>query len=92
MWQSVKRGEERNIYPFSGEADFVFNSSLFYEMSVLKKYAEPALQKVKQDSQYYAEARRMIDFLSFFLAIEDESAIYSNSILREFIGGSCFHV
>ena len=90
MWQSVKRGEERNIYPFSGEADFVFNSSLFYELSVLKKYAEPALQKVKQDSQYYAEARRMIDFLSFFLAIEDESAIYSNSILREFIGGNIF--
>ena len=90
MWQSVKRGEERNIYPFSGEADFVFNSSLFYEMSVLKKYAEPALQKVRQDSTYYAEARRMIDFLSFFLEIEDESAIYSNSILREFIGGNIF--
>ncbi|MFA0816279.1 MAG: nucleoside kinase [Anaerofustis sp.] len=90
MWQSVKRGEEKNIYPFSDEADFVFNSSLFYEMSVLKKYAEPALQRVKQDSLYYAEARRMIDFLSFFLAIEDESAIYSNSILREFIGGNIF--
>ena len=90
MWQSVKRGEEKNIYPFSDEADFVFNSSLFYEMAVLKKYAEPALQRVKQDSPNYAEARRMIDFLSFFLAIEDESAIYSNSILREFIGGNIF--
>lgn len=90
MWQSVKRGEEINIYPYSNEADFVFNSSLFYEMSVLKKYAEPALYAIKEDSEYFYEAKRMRDFLSFFLPLKDETPIYTNSILREFIGGNVF--
>ena len=90
MWQSVKRGEERNIYPYSKEADFVFNSSLLYELAVLKKYAEPVLAQVSPDNIYYAEAKRLLDFLSFFRPIEDESAIYTNSILREFIGGNVF--
>ncbi len=90
MWQSVKRGEEKNIYPYSKEADFVFNSSLLYELAVLKKYAEPVLAQVPTDSIYYAEAKRLLDFLSFFRPIEDESAIYTNSILREFIGGNVF--
>ncbi len=90
MWQAVRKGEEKNIYPYSNEADFVFNSSLFYEMSVLKKYAEPALADVKDDSDYFAEASRLLSFLSFFLAYDDERPIYADSILREFIGGSIF--
>ena len=90
MWQSVRRGEEQNIYPFSSEADFVFNSSLLYEMGVLKKYAEPALSEISSGSEYYHEALRLLDFLSFFLPVEDESAVYTNSILREFIGGNVF--
>ncbi|MCL1802281.1 MAG: nucleoside kinase [Eubacteriaceae bacterium] len=90
IWQSVRRGEELNIYPYSSEADFVFNSSLLYEMSVLKKYAEPALSEIGKDSEYYHEASRLLEYLSYFLSIEDESAIYSSSILREFIGGNVF--
>jgi uridine kinase len=90
MWQSVRLGEEVNIYPYSGDADFVFNSSLFYEMGVLCKYAIPALSSITGESPFYHEAKRLTDFLSFFLPIADESAIYSSSLLREFIGGSVF--
>jgi len=90
MWQSVKAGEEKNIYPYSSEADFVFNTSLLYEMSVLKKYAETPLSAIGRDSVYYHEAARLLDYLSFFLTIDDESAIYTNSLLREFIGGNIY--
>ncbi len=90
MWQSVRRGEHMNIFPYSNEADFVFNTSLAYELAVLKKYAEPALKAISNESEYYYEARRLLGFLSFFLPIENESAIYTNSLLREFIGGSVF--
>jgi uridine kinase len=90
MWQSVKRGEEKYIYPYSSEADFVFNSSLFYEMSIIKKYAVPSLKEIDEGSVYYYEALRLLEFLSFFRTIEDERAIYTNSILREFIGGNVF--
>ena len=61
-----------------------------YELAVLKKYAEPALKAISNESEYYYEARRLLGFLSFFLPIENESAIYTNSLLREFIGGSVF--
>ncbi|MDR2519489.1 MAG: nucleoside kinase [Eubacteriaceae bacterium] len=90
MWQSVKKGEEKYIYPYSSEADFVFNSSLLYEIGVLKKYAEEPLFAINRDSSYIHEAQRLLDYLSFFLKIEDESAIYTNSILREFIGGNVY--
>lgn len=90
MWQSVRRGEQKNIFPYSNEADHVFNTSLVYELAVLKKYAEPALEAIRADSAYYYEARRLLGFLSFFLSIEDETAIYTNSLLREFIGGCVF--
>jgi uridine kinase len=89
LWPQVRRGEERNIFPFQEEADIMFNSALIYELGVLKKYAEPLLKKVGSETAEYAEAKRLLNFLSYFFAIGDEE-ISSNSILREFIGHSCF--
>ena len=91
MWQSVRRGEEKNIFPFQEEADAMFNSALFYELSVLKKDAEPLLRQVDSTSPYFAEAKRLMKFLSYFVALENEEDIPKTSILREFIGGSSFH-
>jgi len=90
MWSSVKQGEKENIFPFQEEADVMFNSALIYELAVLKKYAEPLLGKVSADNHEYAEAARLLNFLSYFISIEDEE-IPANSILREFIGKSCFY-
>jgi uridine kinase len=90
MWHSVRRGEERNIFPFQEEADIMFNSALIYELGVLKKYAEPLLEQITPDQVAYSEAKRLLKFLTYFRCIED-SGIPNNSILREFIGGSCFH-
>lgn len=89
-WPKVRRGEDINIFPYSGEADVLFNSYHVYEISVLKKYAWPLLEEIGPDMVEYAEARRMLKFLSFFKVIEDDSVIVNNSILREFIGGSIF--
>lgn len=89
-WPKVRRGEDVNIFPYSGEADVLFNSYHVYEISVLKKYAQPLLEEIGPDMEEYAEARRMLKFLSFFKIIEDDSIIVNNSILREFIGGSIF--
>lgn len=88
-WPSVRRGEERNIFPYQERADIMFNSSLVYELSVLRRYAEPVLQKITPDQREHLEARRLLKFLSFFEPIE-ESFIPFNSIIREFIGGSAF--
>jgi uridine kinase len=88
-WPSVRRGEEKNIFPFQEEADVMFNSSLVYELGVLKTYAEPLLMEIDSSDIEYSEARRLIEFLSYFLPI-DSKAIANNSIIREFIGGSCF--
>lgn len=90
LWDSVRKGEERNIFPFQEQADVMFNSALVYELAVLKKYAMPLLEKVSRDIPYYAEAKRLLKFLSYFKDIDDESIIPNTSILREFIGGSCF--
>lgn len=90
-WQSVRRGEEKYIFPYQEEADRMFNSALFYELSVLKKYVEPLLLEIPHDSEYYSEAKRLLKFLKYFLSIEDESSILQNSILREFIGGNIYH-
>ena len=68
----------------------LFNSYHVYEISVLKKYAQPLLEKIRPDEPEYAEAQRILKFLNFFLPIEDDSVIVNNSILREFIGGSVF--
>lgn len=89
MWPAVRRGEERNIFPFQQEADVMFNSSLIYELLVLKGYALPLLNAITRDMPQYSEARRLIEFLSYFLQIPADD-VPPNSILREFLGGSCF--
>lgn len=91
MWHSVRKGEELNIFPYQEEADVMFNSSLIYELSVLKQYAEPLLFGIKEDEPEFAEAKRLLKFLDYFLCISPES-IPINSIAREFVGGSCFNV
>lgn len=90
-WSSVRRGEEKNIFPYQEEADVMFNSALIYELSVLKLYAEPLLFSIDPDCPEYPEAKRLLKFLDYFLPVPGEN-IGHNSILREFIGGSCFHV
>lgn len=89
-WPKVRQGEDRNIFPYSNEADVFFNSYHVYEIAVLKKYAEPLLKQIKPEENEYAEAGRMLEFLKFFKTIEDDSIIVNNSIIREFIGGSIF--
>lgn len=89
-WHSVRKGEEKYIFPYQDDADFTFNSALIYEIGVLKTYVEPLLYAVPQDSPYYGEAKRLIEFLRLFLPIPAD-VIPQDSILREFIGGSCFH-
>ncbi len=89
-WPKVRAGEDRNIFPYSGEADVLFNSYHVYEISVLRKYAEPLLRQITPKDEEFAEAQRMLQFLDFFRTIEDDSMIVNNSIIREFIGGSIF--
>ena len=91
MWQSVRNGEFKWIYPNQEDADFVFNSELSYELCVLKNKALPALREIKPTDPQYIVANRLIKHLKYFKSIEDESLIPCNSLLREFIGGSCFH-
>jgi len=90
MWPSVRRGEFKWIYPFQEEADFIFNTELTYEIMVMKKYAMPVLQSIADDSEYFITANRLIKFLKYVKVI-DEKYVPCNSILREFIGGSCFY-
>lgn len=90
-WPSVRSGEESNIFPYQEAADVVFDSSLIYELAVLKSYAEPLLFQIPEESDEGAEARRLLKFFDYFLNIGSES-IPINSILREFVGGSCFDV
>jgi len=89
LWPMVRRGEERNIFPFQEEADAIFNSALSYELAVLKRYAEPLLMTIGPDDPVYPEAKRLLKFLGYFLPMDD-SEVPINSILREFIGQSCF--
>ena len=88
-WYSVNRGEQKNIFPYQEEADVMFNSSIVYELSVLKKYAMPLLQQIDRSCHEYSEARRLILLLKYFKDMDDE-LIPNNSLLREFIGGSIF--
>jgi len=88
-WPSVRRGEERNIFPFQENADIMFNSALIYELSVLKQFAEPLLREITIEDKEYHEARRLLKFLELFLPIGYEE-IPPTSILREFISGSSF--
>ncbi len=91
MWPSVRRGEEENIFPFQEDADVMFNSALIYELSVLKQFAEPLLFGIDRDCAEYVEAKRLLKFLNYFLGVSSEG-VPNNSILREFVGGSCFKV
>ncbi len=89
-WPSVRRGEDKWIMPFHENADAMFNSSLLFELSVIKNYALPVLQQVPTNTPEYAEASRLMKFLSYFESL-DEKDIPSTSLLREFLGGSSFH-
>ncbi len=88
-WYSVNRGEQKNIFPYQEEAHVMFNSSIVYELAVLKKYAMPLLEEIPESSREYSEARRLIALLKYFENMDD-SLIPNNSLLREFIGGSIF--
>ena len=91
MWQSVRRGEEENIFPYQENCDVMFNSVLIYELAILKQYAEPLLFSVREDQPEYETAKYLIKFLGYFLGASSEN-VPNNSILREFFGGSCFNV
>ena len=91
MWASVRRGEERYIFPFQERADAMFNSALTYELAIMKKYAYPQLLAITDDSPCYTMARRLVKFLNYIQSADVEDEIPVNSILREFIGGCCFY-
>ncbi len=91
MWDSVRKGEEKYIFPFQESADVMFNSALLYEIAVLKVYAEPLLFQITRDCPEYFEAKRLLKFLDYFLPLPAEG-IQQSSLVREFVGGSCFHV
>ena len=91
MWPSVRRGEQENIFPFQESADVMFNSALLYELAVLKIYAQPLLYGIESSSPQYAEAQRLLKFLAYFVPAAPEG-IPIDSLIREFIGGSCFGV
>ncbi len=91
MWASVRRGEEKYIFPFQEEADAMFNSAMIYELAVLKQYAEPLLFNIKKGEQGYHEAKRLLKLLEYFLGVSSEE-LPKNSLCREFVGGSCFDV
>jgi len=88
-WKSVRKGEEKNIFPYQEEADIMFNSALMFELGILKKFALPLLHDIFENEPEYAEAKRLIKFLSYFVTI-DHSEVPPTSILREFLGGSSF--
>jgi uridine kinase len=90
MWPSVRRGEENNIFPFQDSADMIFNSALIYETALLKTYVQPLLFGVPRDSEEYIEAKRLLKFLNYFLPIPSDN-IPQTSLMREFIGGGCYH-
>ena len=90
-WPSVRRGEEANIFPYQEQADVMFNSALVYELACLKVYAEPLLFGIDKSEPEYLEAKRLLKFFDYFVAVPSEE-IPRNSLLREFVGGSCFDV
>lgn len=91
IWPSVRKGERENIFPFQEQADVMFNSALVYELAVLKVYAEPLLFGIERDCPEYLEAKRLLKLLDYFLPMPADG-IPNNSLLREFVGGSCFNV
>ena len=91
MWDSVRRGEERWIFPYQEQADAIFNSALVYEAAVLKKHIFPLLQAVRPDSPYFDDVRGIVKFLNYILEANVEDEIPPTSVLREFIGGNAFY-
>lgn len=91
MWSSVRRGEEKYIFPYQEEADAMFNSAMLYELAVIKQYAEPLLFGIRKGEPEYHEAKRLLKFLEYFLGVSSEE-LPKNSLCREFVGGSCFEV
>jgi uridine kinase len=91
MWQDVLKGAEKNIFPYQEQADIMFNSALVYELAVLKKYAVPLLKDVNPEDPEYIYAKYLLKFLEYFMPIIDEREIPMTSIIREFVGGSCFY-
>lgn len=90
MWDSVNRGEEKNIFPYQEEADIMFNSSLIYELAVLKDFAVPLLKEIDNTNLEHSEAKKLLSLLEYFESIPAEY-VPTNSLLREFIGGSIFY-
>ena len=88
-WSNVNKGEEKNIFPYQEEADSIFNTSLIYELGVLKNEAIPLLQEITNEEPEYAEAQRLIELLRYFEPIPKE-IVPSNSLLKEFLGGGDF--
>ena len=88
-WDSVNRGEDKNIFPYQENCDAMFNSSLIYEIPVLKQFALPQLELIQNDCPEYAEAKRLAEFLKYFETIPVDN-IPNNSLLKEFVGGSIF--
>ena len=91
MWNSVRRGEDKNIFPYQESADIMFNSALIYELAVLKPYIETALFGIDKSCEEYQEAKRLLKFLDYFVGIGSEK-VPKNSLLREFIDGGCFQI
>lgn len=87
-WDSVRRGEKQNIFPYQEEADVIFNSSCVYELAILKSYVKPLLESIDSTSKAYSEANRLLKFLQYFVELKDISDLPPTSIIREFIGGS----
>ena len=87
-WESVRRGEKQNIFPYQEEADMIFNSSCVYELAILKSYVKPLLEEISPSSEAYTEANRLLKFLQYFVELKDTSDLPPTSIVREFIGGS----
>ena len=87
-WDSVRRGEKENIFPYQEEADMIFNSSCVYELAILKSYVKPLLESIGRDSEAYSEANRLLKFLQYFVELKDISDLPPTSIIKEFIGGS----
>ncbi len=91
MWKSVRNGEEHYIFPYQESADVMFNSAMVYELAVLKQFAEPILFDIPEDDSAYQEAKRILKFLDYFVGVSSEE-VPKNSLLREFVGNSCFHI
>ena len=91
MWDSVRRGEDSYIFPFQEQADAMINSSFVYELAVVKKYIFDELRKIPPENPHYSVARRLVKFLNYVVSADVEDEIPLNSLLREFVGGSCFY-